>query len=240
MKPARLGAIWTSCDFGSTGPEPCSRHCGGQVTRRSAITASLLLAALIALGGCTSSGGTDPSSVPPSSPGSSSISALSNPPTSSAPSSPTTTSSGTDPRGKAATRAYLAFVAASFNAERKPTDQSRIAAIKAHAVDPALVQEGEDLFQYRQSHIEWRGTPPSSRVSLGSVNFSGTYPTVTLVDCPTVSKTWRPYDTRTGKPLKLVPPKVAPPWPTNAKIIYYRGNWMVQTAKADMSRTCKP
>ena len=131
-------------------------------------------------------------------------------------------------------------MAASFTAERKPTDLSRIASIKAHAVDPALAQEGENLFQDRQSHIEWRGTPPSSRVRVTSVAANGTYPTVTLVDCPTVSKTWRPYDARTGKPLKLVPPKVAPPWPTNAKVIYYRHQWVVQTAKADMSRTCQP
>ena len=214
---------------------------------RSAAAATVLAAVAVLLTACSGSSETTDSTTSASASSSKpssrpAVTTSTAPPRSVAPttSKPSTTSPRQDPRGKAATAAYLAFVSASNDAERKPTDQSRVAAIKAHTVDPALAEEGENLFQFREQNIEWRGTPPASRVQVKAVDASGTRPTVTIIDCPTISNTWRPYDASTGRPLKLVAPKVPPPWATTATVIYYRGRWMVQTAKVNMSRTCAP
>lgn len=211
---------------------------GRTITAWAALVAAALL---LGVAGCTSSGSAGPSTSPPasSSPAPDSTTATSASTSSTAP--PSSSSSATaDSQGQAAIAAYLAFTRASDAAERKPADLSRVKAIKAHSVDPALGKEGASLFDFRQSHIEWRGTPPTSRVKVTSASTTGAHPTVTLRDCPTVSKTWRPYDSRTGKPLKLVKPKVAPPWAATVTVINYKGRWVVQTTKVDMSRTCTP
>lgn len=128
---------------------------------------------------------------------------------------------------------------ASNEAERAPARISKT--LEQYAIDPALGTEQGLLTQFQVNNIDWRGTPPTSRPQVVKTGFAATpYPNVTVVDCPTVSSTWRPYNSKTGKPLTLVKPKVAPPWATTATVALYRGKWMVQTEKTDMTRTCKP
>lgn len=240
MKRASVGANWTHCDSGSSDAEPCSPVVGVPVTRRTAAVALTLLVVIAAVAGCTSSSGGDPSRSP-----STTKSVTSTAATSSPVSSPGTSSSApstappADPRSKAALAAYNAFVSASDTAERDPSRISKL--LPRYAIDPALGTEQGLLTQFQVNNIQWRGTPPTSRARVVKTGFAATpYPNVTVVDCPTVSSSWRPYDTKTGKPLPLVKPKVAPPWATTATVALYKGKWVVQTTKTDMTRTCKP
>lgn len=137
--------------------------------------------------------------------------------------------------------AYGRFTAASNTAERVPDKKSNGNALSGYSIDPALGGEQSDLINYTVNHIDWRGTPPRSRSKVTVSNFNATpYPTVTIVDCPTISKTWRPYNSQTGQPLKLVTPNVAPPWATTATVVHYKTRWVVQSRRVDMTRTCKP
>jgi hypothetical protein len=137
--------------------------------------------------------------------------------------------------------AYQHFVDAGNTAERTPSKIANSKALSSFAIDPALGSEQSDITNFQLQNIEWRGTPPVTRARVMKTNFAAKpYSAVTIVDCPTVSSTWRPFNTQTGKPLKLVKPKVAPPWATTATVVLYRGKWMVQTEKTDMNRTCTP
>jgi hypothetical protein len=197
----------------------------------------LIVPALImTLVACTSStGGTDPSTSSNSPTPTGTAPTSSTPVTSTPPSSPAPTASQT----KAALAAYSAFTNAVNQAQRKPGRVSK--ALALHAIDPALGTARGVLTQFQVSNIEWHGTPPASRTRVLSAKPAATpYPTVTIVDCPTVSTTWRPFNSKTGKPVKTVKPKVAPPWATTATVALYKGKWMVQTEKTDMTRTCAP
>lgn len=206
------------------------------------LAVSALVTMLVA---CTStSDGRSSSNSPTTTSGSETSSTASVEPTSPAPSSdaPRSTGPGDDPRGKAASRAYEAFVSASFNAERKPTDLSLVNALKAHAVDPALATEGEHLFGYRSSGIAWGGQSPTPQVTVQTVASSGAYPTVTLNDCPTVSSTWKPYLVKTRKSVPVTYPKgsAKPPHAITVKVIFYKNRWMVQSTTTNVKRTCVP
>lgn len=205
---------------------------GGVVTRRSALAAALA-AVLISLAACTSS---DHASSPSSGP------VASTPTSSTVPSRPTSTSPSEDPRGKSAVTAYLAFTHASHAAERKPTDLSLEGALKKYALDPALSTEGQHLFGYRDSGIAWSGSPPSSRVTVASIADGGVYPTAMLTDCPTVSRSWRPYIVKTHKavPVTFPPGSAKPPHAVSAKVIYYKSHWMVQSTTTNVRKTCAP
>lgn len=244
MKRAPARANWAHCDSGSHDAEPCSRPVGGLVTRRAASVVALMSAGVMILAGCTSSGKSDPSSSPtrPASSTSSSTSSSPSISTSSSSAVPTSSSAvGPDPRSKAAVVAYQRFVAAGNTAERTPSKIASSKALASFAIDPALGSEQSDITNFQLENIEWRGTPPSTRVRVTKTDFAAKpYAAVTVVDCPTLSSTWRPFNAQTGKPLKLVRPKVNPPWATTATVVLYKGKWMVQTEKTDMRRTCTP
>lgn len=213
------------------------------MARRAFAAVVIVPALLTTLVACTSSsGGSDPSkslsmSTTFSSPSPSSAPVSSSPSTST--STPSASSPTTTSQTKAALAAYAAFTNAVNEAQRKPAQVSK--ALTLYAIDPALGTARGVLTQFQVSDIEWRGTPPASRTRVVSARPTATpSPTVTLVDCPTVSNTWRPFNSKTGKPVKTVKPKVAPPWATTATITLYKGKWMVQTEKTDMARTCAP
>lgn len=244
MKHAPHKAKWAHCVPASTGSGSCSPVVGVSVTRRTAAIALSLLVVIAAVASCTSSSNSDPSKSPTTSTAASVTSSSPGAPTSvSTPTtSPTSTSPGDDPRGKAASSAYVAFTRASQAAERTPTDLSLAKALNKLAVDPALSTEGEHLFGYRNSGIAWKGQPPAPRVSVESIVTSGTYPTVTLTDCPTISGTWMPYIVTTHKsvPVTYPPGSAKPPHAVTVKVIYYRAQWLVQSTTTDVKNTCAP
>ena len=243
MRTTRVGAKWAHCVLGSDGPGSCSPTVGGTVARRVLAAALIVPALVVALAACTSSGGDDPTTSA-SSPSSVTSSGAQTGTSSTAPSStaPTTASSSVatpPPQTKAALAAYTAFTNATNEAQRTPSRVSK--QLAQYAIDPALGTARGVLTQFQVSNIEWHGTPPASRTRVVRNNPTAQpYPTVTLIDCPTLSSTWRPYNTKTGKPVKTVTPKVAPPWATTATIALYKGKWMVQIEKTDMTRTCTP
>lgn len=195
-----------------------------------------IVAAVSALGlaACTSSTGTHTQSVPPS---------ASSTPTKPSPPTPPSSSSTVSPQGEAATAAYVEFAKASRLAEEAPGDQKRFTAVKAHAVDPALGNEGVTLFNYQRAGIAFKGQPPAPRVKVKLLGpDTKPYPTATLVDCPTVSSTWMAYDTKTHQvvPIKFPGETAKPPHPTTANLIYYAGRWAVQKITTDVRQTCAP
>ena len=210
---------------------------------RRVLAAALIVPALVvALAACTSSGGDDPTtsaSSPSSVTSSGAQTGTATAPSSTAPTTASSSVATPPPQTKAALAAYTAFTNATNEAQRTPSRVSK--QLAQYAIDPALGTARGVLTQFQVSNIEWHGTPPSSRTRVVKNNPTAQpYPTVTVVDCPTVSNTWRPFNTKTGKPVKTVQPKVAPPWATTATIAFYKGKWMVQIEKTDMTRTCTP
>lgn len=208
------------------------------MSRRVVGTAIAVASAAIALTACSGSTGTHAQSGPPP------TSSASTSPSPTSPSSspgPSTSVATPVPQGTAAVAAYIAFAIASRAAEERPDDQQRFAKIKAHAVDPALANEGLTLFNYQRANIAFMGKPPLPRVHVGQVKAAAKpYPTATVVDCPALSATWKAYDTKTHKVVPITYPgqTAKPPHATTAQLIYYGGRWAVQKITTDVRRTC--
>lgn len=205
---------------------------------RRPLAATIFAVSTMVLAACTSSTGTHTQSPPPPS----SSNAPSTTPQSSSP-APISTSPNVSPTEKAAIAAYVAFRAAAHNAEKKPTDTSREAALKTYAVDPALGHEGGSLISYLTGDIAWGGTPPGARVRVTAVQPAAKpYPMVTLRDCPTAAPSWKPYNIKTHKPVSVKFPgsTAPPPHAITATVIYYRSRWVVQTSVTEVKKTCAP
>ena len=225
------------CDPEPPDSGPCRPQGGGAVTHRW-VTPCLITSALLLTAGCTSSGSSDPTTTSNSPVSATAVKSTPPPATVTRSSSP---APGEDRHAIAANAAYLSFVKSSDAAERSPARRAGSRSLANYAIDPALGTAQSQLIDFGVHGIEWRGTPPSSRTRVTTVDYGAQpYPTVSLVDCPTVSDTWRPYAVSTGKPLKLVTPKVAPPWATAVTVVLYKSRWMVRTANTDMTRTCQP
>jgi len=191
---------------------------------------------MVTLTACTSNSGTHTQSFSPS---------PSDPTTtrSSSPSTATSTDPADTPQAQAAKAAYISFEAASRNAERKPDDLSRREAIAAHAIEPALTNEAGSLVSYAANGIAWAGSAPTPRVSVKTVaGLAKPYPRVTLADCPTASLTWKPYDSKTHKPVPVKFPGSNAPLPhaITAIVIYYDSRWVVQKTVTEVTKTCAP
>lgn len=213
------------------------------MARKFITVPAIVLALIVALAACTSSSSDTNPSTGPRVTTSVRSSAASTDPTTSSPRTGTTSSVlGDDPRSKAAAAAYSAFVAASYAAERKPTDLALVGALNVRAVDPALATEGEHLLGYRNSGIAWAGQPPKPRVSVQAITATSVYPTVTLNDCPTVSSSWKPYLVKSHKAVPITYPKgsAKPPHAIEAKVIFYKNRWMVQSTTTNVKKTCAP
>ncbi len=208
------------------------------MSRRVVGAVIAVASAAIALTACSGSTGTHTHSGPPSSSSASTSASPTPAPSSPEPSSTVTTPA---PEGTAAVAAYTAFAVASRAAEERPGDQQRFTTIKAHAVDPALANEGLTLFNYQRANIAFIGKPPTPRVRVEQVDAAAKpYPTATVVDCPANSATWKAYDTKTHKVVPITYPgqTAKPPHATTAQLIYYGGRWAVQTITTDVRHTC--
>ena len=140
----------------------------------------------------------------------------------------------------AAQAAYLTYTAATYEAERTP-EQDHNAELTSLAVDPALGTFQGLLTQLQVAGIANQGTPPTPRPKVTKTDLSAQpYPTVTIVDCPTVSPTWLAYDVTTGQPVTVVPNPVQPPYAVTASVIQYKGKWVVSSTSADRNHTCAP
>lgn len=202
-------------------------------------TASVVAVGALIIAACSGSTGMHLESPSPTSTGRSTSSDAS--PTS--PPTPTMSSPTVDPRVRAATSAYVAFDAAVHFAEKRPSDQSRFKAIKAHAVDPALAREGADLFRYQRGGVAFKGTPPPPRVSVKAIHLDARpYPAVALVDCPSLSSTWNLYTVKGHKLVPTTVPKGAakPPYALTVAVIFYKSRWMVHGTRLNVRKTCAP
>jgi hypothetical protein len=204
------------------------------MTRRIAGLAALVTGLLLGAAGCTSSSGhPNASATPRTSISPSSLATTAIPTTQ--PATPTTS-----PQGNAALTAYLAYIAATYLAERSPS-KSHTRQLSAHAVDPALGTIEGLLTQLQIAGIANRGTPPKSRVKIIKVDPLATpWPTVTLLDCPTVASSSEAYYIKSGRPVEVLPNKNKPPYAVTATVIQYKGRWVVYKTIADRTHTCAP
>ena len=110
-----------------------------------------------------------------------------------------------------------------------------------HAVDPALGQLENDLLTFASAGIAYRGTPPTSRTKVTKIEMQANpWPTVTVMDCPTVAPSWKPVYVKSGKPATLAPASAKPPYAVTAAVIYYKNRWAVYRTTVDRKHTCAP
>ena len=110
---------------------------------------------------------------------------------------------------------------------------------RAYSFDPAQGQLINYVFSLTEGGIEYRGAPPTSRVSVVSADLvAKPYPTVTLTDCPTAPASWNAYYRKTGKPTTDKPSKVPPPYLVTVQVIYNEKHWGVKKLTPNASRTC--
>lgn len=160
------------------------------------------------------------------------------PPPSSASSSPSPT---IDPRAAPAVAAYEAYTRSSSNAARRPLPHGSqyppAADFEKYSFDPARARYLAYVSALAESGVTFRGTPPSPRVRVISVEPDAKpYPVVTLTDCRTPAPDWRGY--RDDKPLPVASASVPPPYLITAKVIFYKRHWGVQSTSTDTSKTC--
>ena len=136
--------------------------------------------------------------------------------------------------------AYLGFKVAEYQSDREPGPQN-LKALEQFVIDPALATVTDFLTSLQIGGLGYRGNPPQARVRTVSINLrSKPYPTVRLMDCPTVSLEWRPYVLSTMKPAALVPNKVRPPYASTVEVVKLDGGWRVRTTTTDNTKTCTP
>lgn len=194
--------------------------------------------------GCSSSGSghghaSSSSSVDP--PSTSATPSSAAPSASAPPTTPTATSAPPD-AGRPALLAYLRYRQAFNAAEEEPSSAPRRFALARISTDPQRQRDGAMLVQNRINHVAWRGTPPRSRAKVTHSNFHARpYPIVVVRDCPTVSATWTPYLTTTGKTVPVTYPKGSahPPYAFTATVVKYRSRWVVQKVTMYLRKTCE-
>lgn len=200
----------------------------------------MFIVIIAAVAGCTSPSGGDPTKASTRAGPTSTRSATTSESANQSSTAPSTPKSSAPPEAAAAQSAYLKYTAATYQAERSP-QKDHNAELTTLAVDPALGTFQGLLTQLQIAGIANRGTPPTSRVKVTKTDLSARpYPTVTVVDCPTVSPSWIAYDVKTGKPVTVVPNPVKPPYAVSASVIQYKGKWVVYSTKADRNHTCVP
>lgn len=187
----------------------------------------------VALVACTSGGAGSPTDSPASS------TPLSTPATIGTTPAPTSSTPYVDPQVKPAVDAYKAYYDAYIAAQRHPSSRPLRNAMRKYAFDPAGNQAVVSLIQFASAGLVDKGSPPSPRVSVLSVQLNAKpYPTVFVSDCPTPPDNWATYDAKTGKKLAPAPGRAKPPYLTTATLIHYQGRWGVQKTSTDYKRSC--
>lgn len=179
----------------------------------------------------------DPPNRSSSTPTSSAASSASTPPT-----TPPATSPSPDPT-RPAVAAYLRYRAIVNAAEKSPSSTRLLNELAAITADPQQQRDGAMLLQNRINQVAWRGIPPRSRAKVSESNLQAKpYLTVMVRDCPTVSATWKPYLTTTGKSVPVTYPKgsARPPYAFTATVVEYRSHWVVQKVTMYLRKTCAP
>lgn len=216
-------------------------------------SATRLMAALLltAIAGCSSSGSPNPGPVTSNStttsPTELRTSATSSTSPSDARSSRPSSSSSTpaDPRVAAAVKSYENFIHAVNVTYADPPKKigdpfPSGGNFRMYSFDPAQGQLISYVFSLTEGGIEYRGTPPTSRIAVVSTELTAKpFPKVTLTDCPTAPPSWNAYYRKTGKPTTDKPSKVKPPYLVTVQIIYYEKHWGVRKLTPNASRTCR-
>jgi hypothetical protein len=150
-----------------------------------------------------------------------------------------------DPAAQPAVDAYQSAIAAARNAQRHPVGKDATlppdADFTKFTFDPFRSQYQIFVWGLAAQGGQYRGTPPSSHVSVTSVALSAKpYPTVQLSDCPGDDSEWRLYNAATGAVQPRATQKVSPPYRSSVTVIFYEKHWGVKKVVLDSSRTCTP
>jgi len=164
------------------------------------------------------------------------------PATSSPTSSPTRT---IDPKAQPAVDAYLAYIAASNNALRKPRVLGQDIPLSAdytkYSFDPERSEFSAFIYQLSSQGLKMAGDPGLPRPKVRSIDLvAKPFPIVVLTDCPTPAVKWDAHDVKTGKNAAVPPPAgtVPPPYRTTVQVINYKNHWGVAKITTDSGRTC--
>jgi len=164
----------------------------------------------------------------------------------SATSSPTSSPTRTiDPKAKPAVDAYLAYIAASNNALRKPRALGQDIPLSAdytkYSFDPERSEFSAFIHRLSSQGLRMAGDPGRPRPKVRSVDLvAKPFPIVVLTDCPTPAVKWDAHDVKTGKNAAVAPPAgtVPPPYRTTVQVINYKNQWGVAKITTDSGRTC--
>jgi len=164
----------------------------------------------------------------------------------SATSSPTSSPTRTiDPKAQPAVDAYLAYIAASNNALRKPRALGQDIPLSAdytkYSFDPERSELSVVIHQLWSQGLRMEGDPGQPRPKVRSMDLvAKPFPIVVLTDCPTPAVKWDAHDVKTGKNAAVPPPSgtVPPPYRTTVQVINYKNHWGVAKITTDSGRTC--
>lgn len=156
--------------------------------------------------------------------------------------SPATGSTPSSGMAAEAADAYVRYVQAAGNAERRPPRLGDVidpaADYTRHSFNPVRGQEALYLSYLVTNHLALRGTAPTPHPVVVSVRFRGDpYPTAILTDCLSTPPDWRRYDVRTGTPVPD-PDATVPTQPTRIEVVYLQGHWGVRTIEPVPGRIC--
>lgn len=148
-----------------------------------------------------------------------------------------------DPRAQPAIEAYDSFVAAVHAVQRTPvpsgTPYPGDADLNQHSFDPARAQYQALVAGLAAEHLEYRGTPPTSRVTVSLIDVDATpWPRVVLADCRVGTDGWTAYDTRTGTARPDQVPGLPTPDGLAVTMIRDQQHWGVQTVLPAPAGTC--
>jgi hypothetical protein len=150
-----------------------------------------------------------------------------------------------DPKAQPAVDAYLAYMAASNNALRKPRalgqDFAPGADYTKYSFDPERSEFSDYISQLSSQGLKMAGDPGRPRPRVRSIDLAAKpYSLVVLTDCPTPALNWDAHEVKTGKNVTVPPPAgtVPPPYRTLVQVINYENHWGVSKITTDSGRTC--
>lgn len=217
-------------------------------TRDAAAPVLAALVVTLVAGGCSSSGAPSPST---SSAGPTSSSVNLTPSTSTsmvAPNSstvvpPLSSSNAEQDYGDArpAVVAFQNYTTAVAKAWADPK-KADTAAIQKYSNGQAALAQVNALAQARDQGVAYRGTRPTSRLTVVSKDLKGSVPKVVLRDCALddPSDPYELYIVKTGQPVVQPIPKIKPPYAKTITVLRISGRWLVAALQTNSSETCSP
>lgn len=137
--------------------------------------------------------------------------------------------------------ALAAYATAVAKAWADPA-HANTAEIEKYANGQAAIAQINALKQAKEEGLAYRGTRPTSRVTVVSMELAAAVPKVVLRDCALDSTTgpYVLYVVATGKPAPQPTLSVPPPYAKSITVLKISGAWTVSAITTDATKTCQP